>query len=58
MKRVFWIVADSLGIGALPDAARYGDALADTFRSVCRSDKLYIPALEALGLRCAHGEAG
>lgn len=58
MKRVFWIVADSLGIGAQPDAALYGDAGADTFRSVCESDRLYIPTLEALGLRCAHGERG
>lgn len=58
MKRVFWIVADSLGIGALPDAARYADEGADTFRSLCRSDKLHIPTLESLGLRCAHGEEG
>ena len=31
MKRVTLIVTDSLGVGALPDAADYGDAGADTF---------------------------
>ena len=25
-KRIFTIVVDSMGIGALPDAAEYGDA--------------------------------
>ena len=31
MKRVVLIVLDSLGVGALPDAEKYGDAGADTF---------------------------
>ncbi len=30
-KKVILIVADSLGVGAMPDAAEYGDAGADTF---------------------------
>ncbi len=30
-KRVFLIVLDSLGIGAMPDSHRFGDAGADTF---------------------------
>lgn len=30
MKRVFIIVLDSFGIGALPDAANYGDQGSDT----------------------------
>lgn len=29
-KRIFTIVIDSLGAGALPDAAEYGDEGADT----------------------------
>ena len=29
-KRIFTIVVDSLGVGALPDAADYGDAGTDT----------------------------
>ena len=29
-RRIFTIVVDSLGVGALPDAADYGDAGTDT----------------------------
>ena len=31
MSRALWVVMDSLGLGAAPDAAAYGDAGADTF---------------------------
>ena len=56
MKRIFWIVADSLGVGALPDAADFGDAGADTLGTLRRSGRLEIPCLEKLGLfRCADG---
>ena len=56
MKRVFWIVADSLGVGALPDAADFGDAGADTLGSLRKSGCLHVPCLEKLGLfRCADG---
>ena len=34
MKRVFLIVLDSFGVGEAPDAAAFGDAGADTLRSV------------------------
>ena len=30
-KRIFVIVLDSLGIGEMPDAARFGDHDVDTF---------------------------
>ena len=30
-KRIFVIVLDSLGIGAMPDAERFGDKGVDTF---------------------------
>ena len=33
MKRVFLIVLDSVGIGALPDAGLYGDEGSNTLRS-------------------------
>lgn len=49
-KRVFLIVLDSFGIGALPDAASYGDYGANTLASVMRSDKLSLPNMKALGL--------
>ena len=50
IKRVFLIVLDSFGIGALPDAARFGDAGSNTLAAVERSLHLYIPTLEQLGL--------
>ena len=57
MKRIFWIVADSLGVGALPDAAEFGDTGADTLRSLEQSGALHIPFLRQLGLqKAARGE--
>lgn len=55
MKRVFLIVLDSLGIGALPDAEGFGDAGADTLRSCARSALLDIPNLIAAGLGDVQG---
>ncbi len=50
-KRIFVIVLDSLGIGALPDAARFGDEGADTFGHILERRKtLDIPNLRKLGL--------
>lgn len=49
-KRVFLIVLDSFGIGALPDAAEYGDAGANTFRTVSGSPRFSVPNLAGLGL--------
>lgn len=50
MKRVFLFVLDSVGIGALPDAEKFGDVGADTMRSISKSDKFHIPNLIKLGL--------
>lgn len=50
MRRVFLIVLDSFGIGALPDAKLYGDENANTLRGISKSEKLHIPNLIALGL--------
>jgi phosphopentomutase len=61
MKRAMLVVLDSLGIGALPDAARYGDAGADTLGHIachCRTPvaeggrgrPMAIPNLLAFGL--------
>ena len=49
-KRVFLIVLDSLGAGALPDAEKFGDRGAHTLRSLSRSEKLFIPNLRRLGI--------
>ena len=48
--RVFIIVLDSLGAGALPDAASFGDAGAFTLRSLHESGRLEIPNLRSLGI--------
>ena len=51
-KRAIIVVIDSMGIGALPDCAEFGDVPeCNTLRNVCTFNKgLDIPALEALGL--------
>jgi phosphopentomutase len=49
--RVFLIVLDGVGIGALPDAADYGDAGSHTLRHVAEATGgLKLPTLERLGL--------
>ena len=48
--RVIVIVLDSVGIGALPDAAAYGDEGSDTLGNVARQVPLGIPVLRSLGL--------
>jgi len=50
MKRVFLIVLDSFGIGALPDAASFGDAGTNTLASCAASGCLQIPNLVRSGL--------
>jgi len=50
MKRVFLIVLDSFGVGALPDAAAFGDAGSNTVASCATSNKLHIPNMIAAGL--------
>ena len=50
MKRVFLIVLDSFGIGALPDAAAFGDPGTNTLRSCAKSEHLNIPNMVAAGL--------
>ena len=50
MKRVFLIVLDSCGCGALPDAADYGDSGAHTLKSCFQTGRLHLPQLCAMGL--------
>jgi phosphopentomutase len=49
-ERVIWIVLDSVGIGALPDAADYGDTGRDTLGHIARSRPLRVPNLVRVGL--------
>lgn len=54
-KRVFLIVIDSLGIGAMPDADRYGDQGSDTLGHIDGAvESLRLPNLERLGLGNLH----
>jgi phosphopentomutase len=50
MKRLFLIVLDSVGIGALPDAEKFGDAGADTMRRISKNENFSVPNLLRLGL--------
>jgi phosphopentomutase len=48
--RVIWVVLDSVGIGALPDAAEYGDVGRTTLGHIAESRAMKIPTLVKLGL--------
>jgi phosphopentomutase len=48
--RIIWIVLDSVGIGAMPDAADYGDVGSDTLGNIARLRGLRLPNLCRLGL--------
>ena len=56
MKRVFLIVLDSCGAGAMPDSESFGDVGVHTLRSCATSDKLNIPTLRKLGIGNIDGQ--
>ncbi|MBQ4616766.1 MAG: phosphopentomutase [Clostridia bacterium] len=58
IQRIFWLVADSFGIGHAPDAAAFGDEGADTLASCLQSGKLCVPTLQTLGLFHIDGVEG
>ncbi|MCI8490475.1 MAG: phosphopentomutase [Lachnospiraceae bacterium] len=54
-NRVFVIVLDSLGIGAMPDSGKFGDVGVDTFGHIAkRMGTLEIPHLKSLGMLNLH----
>ena len=54
-NRIFTIVIDSLGEGALEDAADYGDACTDTLGHISQSvQEFAIPNLQKLGIANLH----
>ena len=55
--RVFLIVIDSFGIGAMPDAALYGDEGSDTYGHIFAQTGVELPALASLGLNNIEGIA-
>lgn len=50
MKRAFLIVLDSVGIGAMPDAADYGDAGSNTLKSAFTSPYFKMDNMRQMGL--------
>ena len=50
MNRVFLIVLDSFGIGAMPDSESFGDKNVNTLRACAATEKLHIPNLIKAGL--------
>ena len=54
-NRIFTIVIDSLGVGALDDAPAYGDAGTDTLGHISQNvDTFQIPNLQKLGMANLH----
>lgn len=54
-KRIFTIVLDSLGAGAMPDAADYGDTGTDTLGHISQAvNEFHIPNLQKLGMANLH----
>ena len=49
-ERIVAIVLDSVGIGQLPDASRYGDEGSDTLGNIARHVPMHVPTLRHLGL--------
>ncbi|HHX60755.1 MAG TPA: phosphopentomutase [Epulopiscium sp.] len=59
MKRVIWIVLDSVGMGEMPDAHLFGDVGANTIGNI--SEKLgglHMPNMQSLGLGNIQGMKG
>lgn len=50
MKRIFLIVLDSFGIGAMPDAPDFGDKGANTLGTVAKSPYFSMPHMKKMGL--------
>ena len=50
-RRIFVIVADSLGVGAMPDSPAFGDVGVNTLGHISQTaDSFHIPTLQKLGL--------
>jgi phosphopentomutase len=53
VSKVLLVVCDGMGVGAAPDAERYGDQGSDTMGNCARAvGGLHLPNLERLGLGC------
>lgn len=58
-QRIFVIVLDSLGVGAMPDSKEYGDIGVDTFGHIGeKMGTMQIPNLQKLGMANLHSISG
>lgn len=54
-KRIFTIVVDSMGIGAMPDSEKFGDVNVDTLGHIAeKMETFHIPNLTKLGIANLH----
>lgn len=54
-NRVFLVVLDSLGVGAMPDSEKFGDVGVDTFGHISeKMGRMNIPNLQKLGMANLH----
>lgn len=58
LKRVFLVVLDSVGVGALPDAAAYGDDGANTLGHIISMTKPDLHNMQDMGLGLIPGAGG
>ncbi|WP_418903022.1 phosphopentomutase [Vallitalea guaymasensis] len=55
MNRVIWIILDSVGMGELPDADKFGDRGSNTIGNIAKQLKLDVPNMRKLGLANIEG---
>jgi len=59
INRVIWIILDSVGMGALPDAHKYGDENSNTLGNISKTIVgLKLPNMEQLGIGNIDGMVG
>lgn len=59
MKRIIWMILDSVGMGEMPDAALFGDKGSNTIGNIVKQvGKLCVPNMEKLGLGNITGMQG
>ncbi|QUH31798.1 phosphopentomutase [Vallitalea guaymasensis] len=55
INRVIWIILDSVGMGELPDADKFGDRGSNTIGNIAKQLKLDVPNMRKLGLANIEG---
>ncbi|GKX32268.1 phosphopentomutase [Vallitalea longa] len=55
IDRIIWIILDSVGMGELPDADKFGDVGSNTIGNIAKELKLDLPNMRKLGLANIEG---